>query len=138
MKDHGSFIVNISIGGKETTRAILDLRENINIMTYSVYLRLGLCKLKSTPMTFQLADASIKHMKGIVEDLMVQVDKFKVPMDFVVLEMKGAPLRNKEHMILLGRPFMATTKMVIDIHSGKLTMIVSGETVHLKAADSVP
>ena len=98
-------------------------------MPYTVYLRLGLGQLKSTLMTLQLADGSIKRPKVIVEDLMVQVDKFKVPMDFVVLDTKEAPLRNKEHMILLGRPFMATTKMVIDVHSGKLTMIVSGETV---------
>ena len=50
-----------------------------------------------------------------MEDLFVQVDKFKVPMDFAVLEMKGALLKHKEHMILLGRPFMETTKTVIDV-----------------------
>ena len=66
---------------------------------------------------------------------MVQMDKFEVPMDFIVLEMKRAPFRNKEHMILLGRPFMATSKIVIDVHIGKLTMIVSGETVQLQACD---
>ena len=66
-------------------------------------------------MTLQLADGSLKHPNGIVEYLMVQVDKFKVPMDFMVLEMQGTPLRNKEHMILLGKPFMATTKIVIDV-----------------------
>ena len=66
-------------------------------------------------MPFQLADGTIKHPKSIMEDLLVQVDKFKVPMDFVVLEMKGAPLRHKEHMILLGRPFMVTTKTVINV-----------------------
>ena len=80
-------------------------------------------------MTLQLANGSIKRLKGIVEDLMVQVDKFMVLMDFVVLETKGVPLKNKEHMILLGRPFMATTKMVINVHSGKLTMTVLSETV---------
>ena len=41
-------------------------------------------------------------------------------------------------MVLLGRPFMATTKTVIDVQNGKLTMIVSGETVKLKVADSKP
>ena len=39
--------------------------------------------------------------------------------------------------MLLGRPFVATTKMVIDVHSGKLTMMVSGETVQLIVIDSV-
>ena len=115
LKDPRSFMVNISIGDKETARAMLDLGANINIMPYSVYLRLELGKLKLTLMTFQLADWSIKRLKGIVEDLRIQVDKFKVPMDFVVLEMKGAPFRNKEHIILLGRPFMATTNTMIDV-----------------------
>ena len=67
-------------------------------------------------MTFQLVDRSIKHPKGIVEDLLVQINKFKVPTDFAVLEMRGALLRHKERMILLGRPFM-------------VTMLVLGETV---------
>ena len=84
-------------------------------------------------MTLQLVDGSIKRLKGIVEDLMFQVEKFKVPMDFVVLEMKGALMRNNEQVIVLGRPLMATTKIVIDVQNGKLTMIVSGETVELKS-----
>ena len=80
-------------------------------------------------MTLQLAKGSIKRPKGIVEVLLVQVDIFKVPMDFVMLEMKRAPLKHKEHMILLGRPFMITTTTVIDVQSGKLTMTILGETV---------
>ena len=131
MKDPESFKVNITIGGKEKTQAMLDLGVSINIMPYSVYLRLGLGKLKLNPMTLQLEDGSLKRLKSIVEDLLVQVDKFKVPMDFIVLEMKGAPLRQKEHMVLLGRLFMVTTKIVIDVQNGKLTMTVLVETVHL-------
>ena len=75
MKDPKSFKVNIPIGGKEKTQAMLDLGASINIMPYSVYLRLGLGKLKPIPMTLQLADKLLKHPKGIVEDLLVQVDK---------------------------------------------------------------
>ena len=89
-------------------------------------------------MTLQLADESLKYLKGIVEDLMIQVEKFKVPMDFVVLEIKEAPLKHKEHMILLGRPFMAITKTVIDGHRGKLTMTILGEIVQLQAIASMP
>ena len=73
-----------------------------------------------------------------MEDLLVQVDKFKVPMDFVVLEMKEALLRNKKHMRLVGRPFMATTKTLIDVQSGRLIMTVLGETIQFKAAHLVP
>ena len=117
---------------------MLDLGASINIMPYLVYLRLGLDKLKSTQTTLQLGDGLIKCLKGIVEDLMVQVDKFKVPMEFIVLEIKEALMRQREHMVLLGRPFMATTKTVIDVQNGKLIMTISGETIKLKAADSKP
>ena len=47
-------------------------------------------------------------------------------------------MRNKKHMILLRRPFMATTKTVIDVQNGKWTMTVSGETIESKAVDSMP
>ena len=66
---------------------------------------------------------------------MVQVDKFKVPMDFVLLEMTGALLRHKGHMIFLSRPFIVATKTVIDVQNEKLTMTFSDETVELKAID---
>ena len=89
-------------------------------------------------MTLQLENRSLKRLKGIVEDLMVQVDKFQVTMDFIVLEMKGAPLRNKEHMILLGRLFMVTTRTVIDVQSRKLTMTVFSETIQLQACNLMP
>ena len=95
LKDPRRFMVNISIGGKEIASAMLDLGARINIMPYSIYLRLGLGKLKLTSMTLQLADGSIKHTKGLIKDLMVQMGKFKVLKDFVVLEMQGAPLRSK-------------------------------------------
>ena len=104
---------------------MLDLGSSINIKPYSIYLQLGLGKLILTLMTLQLENQSIKRPKGIVEDLLVQVDKFKMPMDFIVLEMKGCLLRHKEHMILLWRPFMATTNTVIDAQSGKLKVVDS-------------
>ena len=65
-------MVNIIIGEKIMTQAMLDLGASIYIMPYSIYLQLRLGKLKLTPMTLQLADGSLKHPKGIVEDLLVQ------------------------------------------------------------------
>ena len=59
IKDDGSVMVNIFIWGKEIVRAILDLKASINIISYCIYQKLGLGKLKSTPMTLQLADGSI-------------------------------------------------------------------------------
>ncbi|XP_048229053.1 uncharacterized protein LOC125369824 [Ricinus communis] len=132
MKDPGSFTINITIGAKKDTKVMLDLGASINLMTYLMYELLGLGELKATTMYLQFADISIKYPRGIVEDLLVQVGKLIIPVDFVVLDMENTPTRDKEQTILLGRHFMATTRTVIDVHDGKLTMTVLGETVELK------
>ena len=117
---------------------MLDLRVSINLMAYSVYQQLGLGELKPTPMTLQLADRSIKYPKGIVEDLLVQVDKLIVLVDFIVLKMEEAPLKDTEHTIMLGRQFMAITKPIIHVQNGKLSMTILGETVQFKVFNSLP
>ncbi|XP_048236333.1 uncharacterized protein LOC125371392 [Ricinus communis] len=137
MKDLGSFTIDITIGDKKHTKAMLDLGASINLMPYSMYERLGLGELKPTTMSLQFANRSIKYPRGIVEDLLVQVGKLIILVDFVVLDMENTPTRDKEQTILLGRLFMATTRNVIDVHNGKLTMTVLRETVELKVFDSL-
>ncbi|CAL8993221.1 unnamed protein product [Prunus brigantina] len=114
LKDPGSFSIDITIGGKLVEKAMLDLGASINLMPYSVYLQLGLGELKATTISLQLADRSVKYPRGIVEDILVQVDKLILPADFVVLDMEEAPIHDRELPILLGRPFMATAKTIID------------------------
>ena len=58
----------------------------MNLIPYTVYEQLGLGEIKPTRITLQLADRSIKIPRGIVEDVLVQVDKFYFPVDFVVLD----------------------------------------------------
>ncbi|XP_048229510.1 uncharacterized protein LOC125369999 [Ricinus communis] len=129
----GSFTIYITIGDKKHTKAMSDLEASINLMPYSMYERLGLGELKPTTMSLQVANRSIKYPRGIVEDLLVQVGKLIIPVDFVVLDMENTPTRDKEQTILLGRPFMATTRIVIDMHDGKLTLTVLGEIVEFKS-----
>jgi hypothetical protein len=69
-------------------RALLNLGASVNLLPYSVYLQFGLGELKPTPMTIQLTDRSVKKHQGIIEDVLVKVDKFYFPVDFVVLETK--------------------------------------------------
>eukprot|EP00257_Ricinus_communis_P026797 XP_025014211.1 uncharacterized protein LOC112535731 [Ricinus communis] len=137
MKDLGSFTVDITMGDKKDAKAMLDLGAGINLMPYSTYAQLSLGELKPTTMSLQLADRSIKYPRGIVEDLLIQVGKLIIPVDFVVLDMEGRSTRDKEQTILLGRPFMVTTKTVIDVHNGKLTMTVLGETIEFKMFHSL-
>jgi hypothetical protein len=73
-------------------RPFLDLGASVNLLPYSVYLQLGLGELKPTSMTLQLADRSVKIPRGIMEDVLIKVDKFYFLVDFIVLDTE--PVQN--------------------------------------------
>ncbi|CAL8993226.1 unnamed protein product, partial [Prunus brigantina] len=91
LEDPGSFDIPINIGDKKAGRAMLDLGASINVMPYSVYQELGLEGMKKTSIRLELADHSIKYPKGIVEDILVQVNTLILPADFVVMDMEDNP-----------------------------------------------
>ena len=78
--------VTYRIGNYETSEALLDLRASVNLISYSIYLQLGLGKLKPTHVELQLTDRSIRKPKGIIEDVLVQIDKLYYLVDFLVLD----------------------------------------------------
>lgn len=55
-------------------------------------------------MTLQLADRSVQHPRGVIEDVLVKVDKLIFPVDFIILDME----EDRDFSIILGRPFLAT------------------------------
>ena len=85
-KDPGTPTILVNIGGTCIDKALLDLGDSVNLLQYSVYKKLGLGELKLTNITLSLADRSVKIPKGIVEDVLVKIDKFYYPVDFVVLD----------------------------------------------------
>ena len=89
-KDPGCSTISVNIGGTCMEKALLDLGASVNLLPYSMYKQLGLGELKSTSITLSLADRSIKIPKGTVEDVLIQVDKFYYPVDFVVLDTESA------------------------------------------------
>ena len=70
-----------------------------------------------------MADRTIKHPRGIVEDVLIRVGKFIFPVDFVVLDMQ----EDANVPIILGRPFLATGRALIDVQRGELKLRVQGE-----------
>ncbi|GJV70368.1 DNA-directed DNA polymerase [Tanacetum coccineum] len=108
--DPGSFTLPCLIGPLAIKSALVDLGANINLMPHSLFRRLGNSKLKPTRMSIQLADRSIKYPIRVCENLLVKVNKFIFPVDFVVLEMDEDELVP----IILGRPFLATARAVVD------------------------
>ncbi|KAL0409370.1 UNVERIFIED_CONTAM: hypothetical protein Sradi_1871400 [Sesamum radiatum] len=77
---------------------------SVNLMQYSNFEKLGMHELTPTIITLQLADRSIKYPRGIVEDVLVKVGKFIIPVDFIVLDME----EDVNMPLILGRPFLAT------------------------------
>ncbi|CAL8993247.1 unnamed protein product, partial [Prunus brigantina] len=122
---------------KNAGRAMLDLGASINVMPYSVYQELGLEGMKKTSIRLELADHSIKYPKGIVEDILVQVNTLILPADFVVMDMEDNPHEGRVDPILLGRPFMATANTIINVKDGTLSMTVLGETIAFKVFDAL-
>ncbi|XP_024026423.1 uncharacterized protein LOC112093051 [Morus notabilis] len=72
-----------------------------------------------------LADRSIKKPRGIVEDVLVQVDKFYYPIDFLVLDTQSVVSMESKIPIILGRPFLATANALINCRNS-LMMISFG------------
>ncbi|CAL9000822.1 unnamed protein product [Prunus brigantina] len=137
LKDPGSFSIPCIVGDFKFQKALLDLGASINLMPYHVYEKLNLGELQATTVSIQLADRTIRYPKGILEDVLVNVEGLILPADFLVLEMEEAPIPNNELPLIFGRPFMATAKTKIDVEQGTLTMTVNGETVAFKVFDAL-
>ncbi|XP_062099872.1 uncharacterized protein LOC133805726 [Humulus lupulus] len=90
LKDLGSFTIPISFGGRE---------------------KLGIGEARPTTLTLQLADRSMVHPEGKIEDVLIQVDKFIFPADFIILDYE----EDRDVSIILGRPFLATERTFIDV-----------------------
>ena len=130
-KDPGSPTISVNIGGTCIDKSLLDLGASVNLLPYSMYIQLGLGELKPTNITLSLADRSVKIPKGIVEDVLVKVDKFYYPVDFVVLDTE--PIENgPNHVpIILGRPFLATSNAIINCRNGVMQLTFGNMTLEL-------
>ena len=73
----------------------------------------------------------MKIPKGIVEDVLVQVDKFNYLVDFVVLDTKPVAVGANYVPIKLGRPFLATTNEIINYRNGVMQLTFSNMTLEL-------
>ena len=73
-KDPGCPTILVMIGETCVENALLDLGASVNLLPYSVYKQLGLGELNPTSITLSLVDRSMKIQRGMIEDILVQVD----------------------------------------------------------------
>ncbi|GJS80561.1 DNA-directed DNA polymerase [Tanacetum coccineum] len=124
-KDPGSFTIPCDIGHLHINNALADLGASISLMPYTMYEKLGLGEPKPTRISLELADRSIQYPQGIAENVLIKIDKFVLPIDFVILDMR----EDSKIPIILGRPFLATAREMIDVFNKKITLRVGNEKV---------
>ncbi|KAK9666212.1 hypothetical protein RND81_14G168800 [Saponaria officinalis] len=123
--DPGSFSIPCVVGGVKISRALCDLGASVSVLPLNVARKIGMQDLVPTNMTLQLADMSVKSSMGVLEDVPVKVGKYLIPIDFVVLDIP----EDRHTPIILGRPFLATGGVLIDVKDGRLTFRIEGDKV---------
>ena len=73
----------------------------------------------------------MKIPKGIVEDVLVKVDKFYYPMDFIVLDIEPIASGPNHVPNILGRPFLATANAIINCQNGVMQLTFGNMTLEL-------
>lgn len=92
-------------------------------MALSIYKKLGLQEPQPTCISIQLADRTLTYPRGMVEDLLVKVDKFIFPTNFMILDIE----EDKDIPIILRWPFLNTRGALLDVKKGKLTWRLGDE-----------
>ncbi|GJU57234.1 hypothetical protein Tco_1235000 [Tanacetum coccineum] len=131
-QDPGSFILPFSIWKLDFKNPLADLGAGINIMPFSMYKRLGIGKLEPINMLIEMADNTKCMPKGIVKNLLIKIDKFIFPVDFVILDM----VEDIRMPIILGRPLLATAHAQVDIFKKTISLEVGSEKVIFKPRSS--
>ncbi|XP_070041471.1 uncharacterized protein [Nicotiana tomentosiformis] len=117
LEDPDAFTIPCTIGSADFAKALCGLGASINLIPYSVFKTLGIRQPRPTSMRLQMADHTMKRPLGIIDDVLVLVDKFILSADFVVLDREV----DYEVPIILGRPFLPTGKTLVDVEAGDLT-----------------
>ncbi|CAM8976305.1 unnamed protein product [Rhodiola kirilowii] len=124
-KDPGAFTVTCGICKSQIHHCLIDLGAAVNVLPYPLYCSLGLGPLKPPKLSLELGDKSCVQPIGVLEKLMLRVGKLVVPADFYVIPI-GDTSKDDPPTLILGRPFLCTTRAKIDMGKGSLSLAFGG------------
>ena len=113
-------------------KALCDLGSGINLMPLSVMEKLGIFEVQTARISLEMADNSRKQAYGLVEDVLVKVEGFYISVDFIILDTG----KEEDESIILGRPFLATARAVINVDRGELVLQLNEDYLVFKAQGS--
>ncbi|KAJ8748871.1 hypothetical protein K2173_013302 [Erythroxylum novogranatense] len=125
LQNPGSFSIPFQIGTTIIGRALCDLGASVSLLPLSICQTLDIGELKPTTISLQLDDRSIKFPVGILENVPLKVGSLFIPVDFIVLEME----EDTNIPVILGKPFLATARAIINVKNGKMTLRVGEEEI---------
>jgi hypothetical protein len=109
--------IECTINQKIFCNTFCDIGSGANIMSKVTYEYLfGNEPLYPTYIQLQMVDQSLRWPKVIAKDVLVKIQDYYVPANFLVLDMSG----DEDTLIILRRPFLNTTDTVIYIGSGQI------------------
>jgi len=76
LKDPGSFTIPCTILDSHFEKALCDLGASTNLMPFPIFQRVRMKEPKSTTISLQLRNHLITYPRGLVEDVLIKVDKF--------------------------------------------------------------
>ncbi|XP_059302344.1 uncharacterized protein LOC132054319 [Lycium ferocissimum] len=129
-EDPGAFTIPCSVGHHDFARALCDNRASISLMSLAIYKQSRLGIPRPTTMRLQMADRSIKRPVGVVDDVLVRVGEFLLPADFIILDCSV----DRDIPIILGRPFLATGRALMDSEKNEIKFRVNDEEVTFQAS----
>ncbi|GKA61104.1 uncharacterized mitochondrial protein-like protein [Tanacetum coccineum] len=98
--------------------AIADLGASVNILSKSILEELSLADQKNANIIVEMADKTRCVSQGIIENVLVKIDKFSFTSDFVIIDTKGSS--NKT--LILGRPFLVNIRDEINISTREVSL----------------
>jgi len=128
LDDPGSFSIPCVVGTQKVDRALCDLGASVSVIPLAIAKRLDVKNLTRASFTIKLADGTSKAPIGLLKDMMVKVGNLTIPADFVVMDI---PMGKRSH-IILGRPFLATGGVKVDVRAGRLSFEVGKDKVYFK------
>ncbi|XP_015955412.1 uncharacterized protein LOC107479827 [Arachis duranensis] len=134
--DPGLCLVFCCIGGRTFHDCMCDLGACVSIMPLSIFERLNLAPLKKSAAKFSLADKSVITVTGIAEDVLVAIEDLVFPVDFYILEMPPTENRSSS-FVLLGRPFLKTSKFKLDAFTGIYSFEVRDKTIKFNLEEAM-
>ena len=95
--------------------------------------KIGTLEMKPIRMSLHLVNQSITYPLGVMEDVLVKVGELTFPVDFVIMDIEEA----REVPIILGKPIIMISKVIVDIGVGCLQLKLEDQVMNFNIFEAM-